>query len=93
MTKICDHRPRTSKDYHYIISNPNHCGANIPTTFTTRMKAEEMVGLTSSALKHFEETYEKIKELKDVFSKQLALDAKIEKVEVRSLYIIIYLIR
>ena len=43
-----------------------------------------MVGLTSSALKHFEETYEKIKELKNVFSKQLALDAKIEKVEVRS---------
>lgn len=41
-----------------------------------------MIGLTSSALKHFEETYEKIKELKDVFSKQLALDAKIEKVEV-----------
>ena len=74
--------PRTSKDYHYIIQNPNHCGANIPTTFTTRMRAEEMVGLTSSALKHFEETYEKIKELKDVFSKQLALDAKIEKVEV-----------
>jgi ferritin-like metal-binding protein YciE len=46
------------------------------------MKAEEMVGLTSSILKHFEDTYSKIKELRNVFNKQLALDTKIEKIEV-----------
>ncbi len=77
-------RPRIAKDYHYIIANPNHCGANIPTSYTTRMKAEEMVGLTSSILKHFEDTYSKIKELRSVFNKQLALDTKIEKIEVRT---------
>ncbi len=49
------------------------------------MKAEEMVGLTSSVLKQFEETYGKIKELRNVFNKQLALDSKIEKIEVISL--------
>jgi hypothetical protein len=46
------------------------------------MKGDEMVGLTSSILKQFEETYEKIKQLRNVFHKQLALDTKIEKVEV-----------
>lgn len=77
---IC--RPRTSKDYHYVVANPNHCGANIPTSYTTRMKALEMVGLTSSAFKNFEDAYAKIQELRTVFTKQLALDAKIEKVTV-----------
>lgn len=77
---IC--RPRTSKDYHYIVANPNHCGANIPTSYTTRMKALEMVGLTSSAFKDFEDAYAKIQELRNVFTKQLALEAKIEKVTV-----------
>jgi hypothetical protein len=45
------------------------------------MKAAEMVGLTSSAFKDYEDVYAKIKELRSVFNKQLALDAKIEKVE------------
>lgn len=79
---IC--RPRTSKDYHYIVANLVHCGANVPTSYATRMKAMEMVGLTSSAFKHFEDAYGKIKALRDVFSKQLALEAKIEKVTVCS---------
>lgn len=48
------------------------------------MKAQEMVGLTSSAFKEYEEKYANIKEMRDVFSKQLALEAKIKKVEVRN---------
>lgn len=74
-------RPRTSKDYLYIISNSSHRGPNIPTSYTTRMKANELVGLTSSAFKDYEDAYAKIMELRDVFNKQLALDARIEKVE------------
>jgi len=54
------------------------------------MKAQEMVGLTSSAFKEYEEKYANIKEMRDVFSKQLALEAKIKKVEVRNRLCVIY---
>ncbi|RYY72678.1 hypothetical protein EON63_20560 [archaeon] len=72
------------KDYHYVISNPDHSGANQPTSYTTRMKALECVGLTSSAFKLYEDAYKKIQELRDVFAKQLALDQRIERMEVSS---------
>jgi len=74
-------RPRTPKDYIYIILSKEDRGPNIPTSYTTRMKADLMVGLMSSAFKHYEENYQKIKELRQIFHRQLALDAKIEKIE------------
>jgi hypothetical protein len=75
-------RPRTPKDYHYILSNLTSRGCNDPTSYTTRMRAAEMVGLTSSAFRHFEDQYGNIQEMRNVFHKQLALDSKIEKVQV-----------
>ena len=47
-----------------------------------------MVGLTSSAFSEFEDNYAEIQLLRDIFNKQVALDAKIEKVEVN---MIVYL--
>jgi hypothetical protein len=75
-------RPRTPKDYQYIILNVSDCGPNIPTSYTTRMKSNEMVGLTSSAFKNYEDLYKKINELHSVFNRQLALDSKITQIEV-----------
>jgi ABC-type uncharacterized transport system fused permease/ATPase subunit len=46
------------------------------------MKADKMVGLNSSAFSTYEENYAAIQELRDVFNRQVALDARIEKVEV-----------
>jgi hypothetical protein len=76
-------RPRAPKDYHYILVQTEHSGSNEPTRYTTRMRADKMVGLTSSAFSTYEESYAAIQELRDIFNKQVALDAKIEKVEVR----------
>ena len=39
------------------------------------------MGLRSSAFNHYEDNYAAIQEMRDIFNKQLALDAKIEKVE------------
>lgn len=75
-------RPRLPKDYHYIVANPEHCGANEATSYTTRMKAHELVGVTSSAFPLYEDAYQKIMQLRDVFGKQLALDGRIERLEV-----------
>eukprot|EP01039_Chlorochromonas_danica_P009908 gene9908-10956_t len=74
-------RPRLPKDYHYIVANPEHCGANEATSYTTRMKAHELVGVTSSAFPLYEDAYQKIMQLRDVFGKQLALDGRIERLE------------
>lgn len=46
------------------------------------MRALEMVGLTSSAFSEFEDNYKKILDIKSIFHKQVALEAKIEKIEV-----------
>ena len=46
------------------------------------MKADKMVGLTSSAFSDYEDKYNEVLRLRDIFNKQLALDEKIEKVEV-----------
>lgn len=62
--------------------NTAHNGSNEPTRYTTRMKADKMVGLNSSAFSTYEENYAAIQELRDVFNRQVALDARIEKVEV-----------
>ena len=75
-------RPRTPKDYHYIISSSKTQGANDPAAFTARMKAGELVGLNSSAFQTFEKEYADIKARRDVFARQLALDAKIENSQV-----------
>jgi hypothetical protein len=69
----------------YIIINLNDSGKNMPTTYTARMKASEMIGLTSSAFKNFEDIYDKIKQIRNIFNRQLALDSKIQKVDVRML--------
>lgn len=74
-------RPRLAKDYLYVIVNVEHCGSNAATSYTTRMKSAEMVGLTSSAFQQYEDNYQKILELRDTFGKQLALDARIERLE------------
>lgn len=60
-----------------------HNGANEPTRYTTRMRGDKMVGLMSSAFSTYEDNYAAIQQLRDIFSKQVALDAKIDKVEVR----------
>jgi hypothetical protein len=52
------------------------------------MKADKMVGLNSSAFSTYEENYAAIQELRDVFNRQVALDAKIEKVEVSAAAVI-----
>jgi len=78
-------RPRAPKDYHYILVRSEHSGSNEPTRYTTRMRGDKMVGLTSSAISEFEENYAAIQQLRDIFNKQVALDAKIEKVEVCTL--------
>lgn len=46
-----------------------------------------MVGLNSSAFSTYEDNYAAIQQLRDVFAKQVALDARIEKVEVSMLYL------
>ena len=75
-------RPRSSKDYHYIVSNEETQGANDPATFAARMKSGECVGLSSSAFRTFEKEYEEIKARREMFARQLALDAKIESSEI-----------
>ena len=75
-------KPREPKDYHYILVRSQHNGSNEPTRYTTRMKGDRLVGLTSSAFAAFEDNYNAIQQLRDIFNKQVALDAKIEKVEV-----------
>lgn len=74
-------RPRLAKDYHYLVANLFHRGANIPTSYTARMRAGEMIGVTSSAFATFEDNYAKIQQLRDVFARQVALESKIENVE------------
>jgi hypothetical protein len=76
------YRPRSPKDYHYIVSNAETQGANDPATFSARMKAGECVGLSSSAFRTFEKEYEEIKLRREMFARQLALDAKIESSQI-----------
>ena len=71
-------RPRDPKDYHYIVTNVRTQGANDPSSFTTRMKAGECIAISSSAFRTFEKDYEEIKLRREMFARQLALDAKIE---------------
>ena len=71
-------RPRAPKDYHYIIANSKTRGANDPAAFACRMKSGECVGLSSSAFNSFEKEYAEIKVRREIFARQLALDAKIE---------------
>ena len=59
-----------------------HQGSNEATRYTTRMKGDKMIGLTSSAFSDYEDNYNEVLRLREVFNKQIALDAKIEKVEV-----------
>jgi hypothetical protein len=75
-------RPRSPKDYHYIITNIETQGANDPASFSARMKAGECVGLSSSAFRTFEKEYEEIKLRREMFARQLALDAKIESSQI-----------
>jgi hypothetical protein len=79
-------RPRSPRDYHEIIAAKKHHGPNIPTSYVTRMKAGVMVGLTSSIFTSYEDNYQHISKLRDIFNKQLALEMKIDQVEVKDYY-------
>jgi len=71
-------RPRAPKDYHYILVNIKTRGANDPAAFAAKMKSGECVGLMSTAFNSFEKEYAEIKLRREIFARQLALDAKIE---------------
>lgn len=75
-------RPRTSKDYHYIIATTNNCGANDSASFSVNLKGSEFVGLTRTDLASYETNYSEIQERRFVFNRQIALDAKVELIEV-----------
>lgn len=81
---VTDHinRTRDSKDYHYIVHNETHQGANNPATFHIKLKAEKFFALGSSSFATFEKKYDFIKEAREKFARKLALDAKIENSEV-----------
>ena len=46
------------------------------------MKASECIGLRSSKFSEYEDKYKTVQEMRDVFSKQVALDERIQRVEV-----------
>jgi len=50
------------------------------------MEAAECVGLRSSAFTEYEDKYKAIQELRDTFNKQVALEERIQKVEVSCIY-------
>jgi hypothetical protein len=65
-----------------VIKNELSRGANDPAAFAVLMKGGEFFDLATTALKKFEEDYSGIKERRDIFSRQVALDTKIENSEV-----------
>lgn len=85
-------RPRAAKDYHYILANTTTQGANEPVQYTTRMKAGECVGLTSSSFPEYEQEYAEINKMRSAFNKQLALDDKLEKIKVELQTIVIFVV-
>ena len=46
------------------------------------MKASECVGLRSSKFSEYEDKYKAVQEMRDVFNKQVALEERIQRVEV-----------
>ena len=76
-------RPRVAKDYAYIINKLTTCGPNEAASFAARLKYLEFIGLSSSVLNQFEANYKEIQERRDAFSKQLALENKIEASEMK----------
>jgi hypothetical protein len=80
-------RLRTSKDYLYILHNSDHHGTNIPGTYRIRMHNENFGFLESSSLEVFQKKYDAIAEARAKLSRQIALDAKIEKSEVNATFV------
>ena len=84
MLAVVEHinRPRTAKDYAYILTNGFSRGANNPNAFTIIMRGGEFFDLFCQFLTKFEEEYEEINERKAIFARQVALDQKIEISEI-----------
>lgn len=75
-------RPRTAKDYEYIIRKIYGCGSNEPASYAVKNRGGEFFCLQSSAFTIYEKEYEGIKERREAFARQLALENKIEMIEV-----------
>lgn len=75
-------RPRICKDYHYIVANSETIGSNEPLNFSILLRGNEYFGLAAQSAKAFTDAYEGIKDKRDRFARQLALDVKIERSEV-----------
>ena len=75
-------RALDSRDYHYVVHNETHQGANNPATFHIKLKGDKFFSLGSSSFTAFEKKYDFIKDARERFARKLALDAKIENSEV-----------
>jgi hypothetical protein len=75
-------RSRGPKDYHYVVHNDAHQGANNPATFAVKLHHMAFASLLSSSFEAFEKKYDFIAEQRARFARQLALEAKIENSEV-----------
>eukprot|EP01035_Chromulina_nebulosa_P018540 gene18540-24260_t len=71
-------RPRIPKDYHYMLASKESIGSPEPSTFLIKLKGHEYFGLVLSSLNIYEEKYSSIKEKREVYARQIALDTKIE---------------
>jgi len=75
-------RPRTAKDYFYILKNEEHRGPNDPAAFQIQMRGGVFFDLSTTAFEKFKDEYNEIKQRREIFARQLALDSKIENSEV-----------
>ena len=75
-------RPRTAKDYQYVLSNGKGRGANNPNAFSIIFKEGVFHDLFCQFFAKYEEEYAEIAERKAIFARMAALDQKIELSEV-----------
>lgn len=77
------HRPRIPKDYHYILSSIESIGSADPTTYIIQLRGLDYFDTILSSVKTYESEYKDVKERRDIFARQLALEEKIEQTQVR----------
>lgn len=75
-------RPRTAKDYQYVLSSGNGRGANNPNAFSIIFKEGVFHDLFCQFFAKYEEEYAEIAERKAIFARMAALDQKIELSEI-----------
>ena len=75
-------RPRTAKDYQYVLSNGKGRGHNIPNAFSIIFKEGVFHDLFCQFFAKYEEEYAEIAERKAIFARMSALDQKIELSEI-----------